>query len=98
MNSPTLKKPNDYGWHDDSPTYSQSYLEPVVLSLLAKYDCGSVLDLGCGNGVMVRRLIESGLRRSWVRAGRGGTGDRSTKRRRCEDLPARGRRRSNFGG
>jgi len=43
-----------------------------VLSLLAKYDCGSVLDLGCGNGVMVRRLIESGLRRSWVRAGRGG--------------------------
>jgi SAM-dependent methyltransferase len=55
MNSPTR-----YGWNDAGPTYSQSYLEPAVLSLLAQYRCCSVLDLGCGNGVMVKRMNESG--------------------------------------
>jgi len=49
-----------FGWQDTGPTYSQPYLEPAVLSLLRKYRCASVLDLGCGNAVMLKRLREAG--------------------------------------
>lgn len=48
-------------WRDASPTYSQPYLEPLVISLLKQHRCSSVLDLGCGNGVMVKCLREAGL-------------------------------------
>lgn len=59
---------SDYGWSSDSPTHSHSYLEPVVLSVIAK--CYSsprvgaatfnVFDAGCGNGALLLKLKRAG--------------------------------------
>jgi 2-polyprenyl-3-methyl-5-hydroxy-6-metoxy-1,4-benzoquinol methylase len=50
-----------FGWQNSNPTYSQGYLEPLVLSVLRSNRCKSVFDLGCGNGVFLRRLREEGF-------------------------------------
>ena len=50
-----------FGWKDATPTYSQSYLEPAILRILRYRECKSILDLGCGNGALVKRLSDRGF-------------------------------------
>ena len=52
---------SDYGWRDSEPTGSQAYLEPVVLAFLRRFAARRVLDLGCGNGALRRRLKDVGF-------------------------------------
>lgn len=54
----------DYGWLSGAPSHAQSYLEPVVLSAIAKARSRTpvrdtplkVFDAGCGNGALLFRL------------------------------------------
>lgn len=58
----------DYGWKSDARAPSHSYLEPVVLRLIAKACSNTsgrqapakVFDAGCGNGVLLGSLKGAG--------------------------------------
>lgn len=58
----------DYGWSSSAPTNANSYLEPVVLSAIARARTRAamhrvplkVFDAGCGNGALLYRLKSAG--------------------------------------
>lgn len=63
-----MSKTPDYGWASSAPTHAHSYIEPVVLSVIARA-CrktpgrntpSNVFDAGCGNGALLRRLKATG--------------------------------------
>lgn len=49
-----------YGWTDESATCSTPYLLPAVLEVLDHLGPRSILDIGCGNGSLTRKLGEAG--------------------------------------
>lgn len=50
----------DYGWTGEAPE-STSYLNPVVLRLARETGAKSVIDAGCGNGVLADFLQRNGF-------------------------------------
>lgn len=50
----------DYGWTEGA-TDAHGYLIPALQTMLAGHKGKRILDLGCGNGVVARRLIEEGF-------------------------------------
>lgn len=50
----------DYGWTDAVPE-STDYLNPVVLRLARETGARSVIDAGCGNGVLANLLQKNGF-------------------------------------
>ncbi len=51
----------DYGFKTASPVYVHQYIAEPVIKLLDKDINKSILDLGCGNGSLVKKLIERGF-------------------------------------
>jgi 2-polyprenyl-3-methyl-5-hydroxy-6-metoxy-1,4-benzoquinol methylase len=49
------------GWPEADLRPSHPYVEPAILALLRKHGCRSVLDLGCGIGLLVKRLKAEGF-------------------------------------
>lgn len=50
----------NFGWNDDKAPFYHECLLPVVESFLPPPSHGVVLDIGCGNGCFVNRLIGKG--------------------------------------
>lgn len=50
----------DYGWSTDRPEPGHAWFDRPVLELCARVKPATVLDLGCGNGALARRLVEAG--------------------------------------
>lgn len=50
----------DYGFPDDKPSHAVDYLYGPLISMLDKSKNTCILDLGCGNGYLVNRLIAEG--------------------------------------
>lgn len=51
----------DYVYRGDSPSHTHAYLSEHLLAMLGSPTEGSILDLGCGNGWMARRLLQKGF-------------------------------------
>lgn len=49
----------DYGW-DEEATHAHSYLYKSLQSLIGTNTNQTILDIGCGNGVIANRLIKQG--------------------------------------
>lgn len=47
-----------YGWISNRPEPGHAWFDPVVLALCRKVGAQRVLDLGCGNGTLCRRLVD----------------------------------------
>lgn len=56
-----MREVEDFGWRDTEGTCAHDYIWPVVLRLLQDHEVRSVLDLGCGNGALTRRLADAGF-------------------------------------
>jgi len=50
----------EYGWKNRTETCSLAWDAVLVLKILAGHKCTDVLDLGCGNGALIRKLIDAG--------------------------------------
>lgn len=50
----------DYGFTNDSPSHTFSYLQHALFSMLNKDRNRCILDLGCGNGHLVNYLLKEG--------------------------------------
>ncbi|MFN3405709.1 MAG: class I SAM-dependent methyltransferase [Cytophagaceae bacterium] len=50
----------EFGWTFENEPGAHKYLYPDILSLLTKEKNKTILDVGCGNGIMVRRLLNEG--------------------------------------
>lgn len=50
----------NFGWNDSEAPFYHGYLLPAVESFLPPPSRGVVLDIGCGNGYFVNRLIDKG--------------------------------------
>jgi 2-polyprenyl-3-methyl-5-hydroxy-6-metoxy-1,4-benzoquinol methylase len=51
----------DFGFETASPVFVHQYITAPILKLLDKDANKSILDLGCGNGSLVKRLIADGF-------------------------------------
>ncbi len=51
----------EYGYQSSGSGCAHLYIFPVIKAMLLRNRSESVLDVGCGNGSVVMRLIESGL-------------------------------------
>ncbi len=51
----------DYGFNHTDATYVQGYITEPVLSLLDKEINKTILDVGCGNGSLVKAFVGNGL-------------------------------------
>lgn len=49
-----------YG-HDQTPPCTGDYVDALVLRLCRKIGVGSILDVGCGNGTLCRKLAQAGF-------------------------------------
>jgi 2-polyprenyl-3-methyl-5-hydroxy-6-metoxy-1,4-benzoquinol methylase len=52
---------SEYNFNNEGAAYSHSYLTNPVLKLIDKKINKKILDIGCGNGYLVRLLIEKGF-------------------------------------
>lgn len=50
----------DYGFNHSGATYVHGYIAAPVLSLLNKETNKTILDVGCGNGSLVKLFVENG--------------------------------------
>lgn len=48
--------------HSEKSPYTDPYLSPIIFDICRRYSVKNVLDIGCGNGYMCKRLVDSGLR------------------------------------
>ena len=51
---------HDYGFFNEEAAHTHAYLEQPMLKLLGSNKSQYILDLGCGNGAMVRFLLKQG--------------------------------------
>ncbi|RYZ96194.1 MAG: methyltransferase domain-containing protein [Sphingobacteriaceae bacterium] len=51
----------DYGYNDAEPSHTFNYLEQPLVHLLNKDINRCILDLGCGNGHLVKHLLDLGF-------------------------------------
>jgi 2-polyprenyl-6-hydroxyphenyl methylase/3-demethylubiquinone-9 3-methyltransferase len=51
----------EYGWHQPQGPHSCSYLTPAILDVLKILQPASVLDIGCGNGALMRSVYDAGF-------------------------------------
>lgn len=51
----------DYGYTNEHATYAHQYIAAPVLKLLNKKTNQKILDLGCGNGALVKELLAAGF-------------------------------------
>lgn len=51
----------DYGYHNASPTHAHQYIVEPILDLLDQNRNSLILDLGCGNGALVKQLLQKGF-------------------------------------
>ncbi|MFD1628598.1 class I SAM-dependent methyltransferase [Pseudopedobacter beijingensis] len=52
----------EYGYSDTKPTHSHSYILNPILASLSEKDNRIILDIGCGNGALVRHLLQLGFK------------------------------------
>ena len=52
---------NEYHWTENYISAGHFYIDPIVIKLLGKHRPASVLDLGCGNGVLTKKISDSGF-------------------------------------
>ena len=57
---PIITDYKDYGWTEGA-TEAHSYLYPTLYKMLEEHKGKRMLDVGCGNGVTVCRLLEGGF-------------------------------------
>ncbi|MES2650196.1 MAG: class I SAM-dependent methyltransferase [Bacteroidota bacterium] len=50
----------DYGYWDNASTHAHSYIAKPILHLLNKQINKNILDVGCGNGALVKYFVENG--------------------------------------
>lgn len=64
---------SNFGWNDAETPFYHRYLMPAIEAFLpTPKEAGGVLDIGCGNGVFVERLLEAGYDAYGVDAARDG--------------------------
>ncbi|MBB2144086.1 methyltransferase domain-containing protein [Pedobacter sp. LMG 31464] len=51
----------DYGYHSANATHAHQYIAQPIIKLLNKNTNQTILDLGCGNGALVKQLSEIGF-------------------------------------
>lgn len=51
----------DFGFKTSAPVYVHQYIAGPVIGLLTKEQNKTILDLGCGNGSLVKRLLDDGF-------------------------------------
>ncbi|WP_199141647.1 class I SAM-dependent methyltransferase [Pedobacter sp. ASV12] len=51
----------DYGYQNASATHAHQYIVAPIVKLLDKNSNRCILDLGCGNGALVKTLVERGF-------------------------------------
>lgn len=52
---------NEYGWYSMTPPDSVSMEADVIIKILAQAQCKTVLDLGCGNGALIKKMQHAGF-------------------------------------
>lgn len=51
----------DYGYQNATATHAHQYIVTPIIKLLGKETNHTILDLGCGNGALVKTLVEQGF-------------------------------------
>ncbi|MFD0941980.1 class I SAM-dependent methyltransferase [Pedobacter boryungensis] len=51
----------DYGYQNANATHAHQYIAEPIIKLLNKNKNQTILDLGCGNGALVKQLVELGF-------------------------------------
>jgi len=54
--SNVISSDSDYKFNDAAASHTNAYLSPLILALCRKHNATSILDLGCGNGALVKDL------------------------------------------
>jgi 2-polyprenyl-3-methyl-5-hydroxy-6-metoxy-1,4-benzoquinol methylase len=51
---------NEYNWAENHVSPGHAYIDPVVLKLIQSSTAMRILDLGCGNGVLTKKIADLG--------------------------------------
>ena len=60
MSDAPANRTPDYGWESTDAPHSCAYLQPEILAILRRLHPHRVLDVGCGNGALVAKLLQRG--------------------------------------